>query len=195
MPPSRRAYPAPVRKRRLAYVAAALVVAAGAFVAVVLLGGAGHTHGGSGPGGGSSSDGRAVTLRGLTTYDPQGDGGEHMSSAPFATDGDPSTSWYTETYDSPQFGGLKDGLGLVLSAGSSVKLSTLTVQTPTPGFVAQIEVGDSSTGGFVADSSSQTVSSSTTFTLQGKSGRYYVVWITQLPPGNKAEISEVTARS
>ena len=35
----------------------------------------------------------------------------------------------------------------------------------------------------------------TTFTLDSKSGQYYVVWITQLPPGNRAQISEVTATS
>jgi hypothetical protein len=38
------------------------------------------------------------------------------------------------------------------------------------------------------------VNDRTTFTLKGKSGRYYVVWITQLPPGAVAHVNEVTAR-
>jgi hypothetical protein len=76
-----------------------------------------------------------------------------------------------------------------------VKLAHLTVTTPTPGFTAEIEAGDSQTGPFRVDSSSQTVSSTTTFALNGATAQYYVVWITQLPPGNRAQISEVKAGS
>jgi hypothetical protein len=76
-----------------------------------------------------------------------------------------------------------------------VKLTHLTVTTPTPGFVAEIRVGDSQGGPFTVDSASQTVAAKTTFTLDGTSGQYYVVWITKLPPGNRAQISEVTATS
>jgi hypothetical protein len=83
----------------------------------------------------------------------------------------------------------------VLSAGSSVKLTQLTVDTPTPGFVARVEVGNSQTGPFLVDSSTQTVSGTTKFTLDGKSGSYYLVWITQLPVERYVRISEVTARS
>ena len=67
--------------------------------------------------------------------------------------------------------------------------------TPTPGFTAEIQAGDSPTGGFTADSSSQTVTGTTTFTLDGQTAQYYVVWITQLPPQLYAQISEVTATS
>jgi hypothetical protein len=69
------------------------------------------------------------------------------------------------------------------------------VSTPTPGFTAEIQVGNSPNGPFSVDSSSQIVTSPTTFNLQSKTGQYYVVWITELPPGNSAEISEVTAKS
>jgi hypothetical protein len=193
-PVPRRARP-PRRSRRrrspLLYVLLALIVGGAAFAAVVLLGGSSHS--GAGPGGGSS--GSAVQLRGLAGYDPQGDGVEHNETAALATDGSTATSWTTETYSTQDFGALKDGVGLVLDAGSSVTLAHVTVTTPTPGFTAEIEVGDSPTGGFAVDSSSQTVSGTTTFTLDGKSGQYYVVWITQLPPGNRAQISEVTATS
>jgi serine/threonine-protein kinase len=191
--------PVPRRDRRsqrrrspLLYVLLAVVVGGAAFAGVLLLGG-GSSHSGGGPGG--SSSGSAVPLRGLAGYDPQGDGVEHNETAELATDGSTATSWTTETYSNQDFGGLKDGVGLVLDAGSSVKLAHVTVTTPTPGFTAEIQVGNSPTGGFAVDSSSQTVSGTTTFTLDGKSGQYYVVWITQLPPGNRAQISEVTATS
>jgi hypothetical protein len=85
------------------------------------------------------------------------------------------------------------GLGLVVDARRSVKLGSLTVRTPTPGFTAQIQAGSSPHGPFAADSATQTVSSTTTFRLNGATARYYVVWIAQLPPGGKAAISEVTS--
>ena len=200
-PAPARVPPARVRRRRsrrrpFAWALLALLVAGAAFAAVLLLGGGSHHGGGSGGGGGGSGgSGSTVQLSGVTDYDPQGDGSEYSSTAPAATDGSASTSWRTEHYNSQDFGGLKDGLGLVLNAGSSVKLAQLTVSTPTPGFTAEIQVGDSQSGPFTADSSSQTVGATTTFTLDGKSGQYYVVWITQLPPGLRAEISEVTAKS
>jgi len=183
------------RRRPFAWALLALAIAGAAFAAVVLLGGGSHHGGGSGGGGGGGGSGSTVQLSGVTDYDPQGTGGEHAFTAPRATDGNPSTVWMTEHYNSQDFGGLKDGLGLVLNAGSSVKLAQLTVDTPTPDFVAEVEVGDSESGPFTADSSSQTVGATTTFTLDGKSGQYYVVWITQLPPGLRAEISEVKATS
>ena len=196
-PPAPAPSPAPVRRRRsrrrpLAWILLALVVAGAAFAAVVLLGGVGDHSGGTSGGG---SPGTAVQLHGVGDYDPGGNGGEHSETAPLATDGNAATVWTTEIYGSQDFGGLKDGVGLVLDAGSSVKLAQVTVVTPTPGFTAEIQVGDSQSGPFAADSSSQTVAAKTTFALNGKSGQYYVVWITQLPPGNRAEISEVTAKS
>ncbi len=193
--------PAPVRPRQrsrsrrgpLFYGLLAFVIAAAAFTAVVLLlGGAGH-HGVLGGGGGSSS--KPVRLHGLAGYDPQGDGVEGNAVASQATDGSTLTSWSTETYRGPDFAGLKSGVGLVLAAGGPVKLAHLTLTTPTPGFTAEIQAGDSPTGGFTADSPSQTVDGTTkTFDLEGKTATYYVIWITN-PSVDRVEISEVKATS
>jgi eukaryotic-like serine/threonine-protein kinase len=187
----------PARRRRRStalYVLLALVVAGAAFAAVLLLGGSSHHGGGAGRNGGSP--GVPVQLHGVGDYySGPGHPDTHAGTAPMATDGSASTSWMTQTYGSQAFGGYLTSLGLVLDAGESTKLARITVQTPTPGFTAEIEVGDSQNGPFSVDSSSQTVTSSTTFALQGKAGRYYVVLLTELPPGNSAEISEVTATS
>ena len=171
------------------------MVAGAAFAAVVLLGGAGHHIGGSGGGGGST--GAAVQLQGVgDAYSNPGHPDAHADTAPRATDGSTSTSWMTQTYLDQAFGGLLTGLGLVLDAGSPVKLTRMTVKTATtPGFTAEIQSGDSPTGPFATDSSSRTVNGTTTFTLTGNKAQYYVVWLTELPPGNRAEISEVTATS
>jgi eukaryotic-like serine/threonine-protein kinase len=182
------------RSRAPLYVLFALI-AAGAIVAGVLgLSGSKGDKGPSGGSGGSGAVAQNVTLHGVGDYDPQGTGSEHSSSAPLATDGDPTTAWYTEHYASAAFGGLKDGLGLVVNAGRAVKLGKLTVSSSTPGFTAKILAGSSPSSGFQTDSASQTVSGATTFTLNGKTARYYVVWITQLPPGGSAKIEEVKAR-
>jgi eukaryotic-like serine/threonine-protein kinase len=194
-PPRTRARARPRRRhrRRLAWVLLALVVAGAAFAAVVLLGGGRH-HGGT-PVGGSPS-GTTAQLHGVgDTYSNPLHPDTHADTAPRATDSSTATYWYTQTYGDQAFGGLLTGLGLVLDAGSPVKLAHVTVMTPTPGFTAEIQSGDSSSGPFTTDSASQTVDGTTTFTLDGNMAQYYVVWITKLPPQHYAQISEVTAKS
>jgi eukaryotic-like serine/threonine-protein kinase len=179
-------------RRRWPLVALVLLVAAAAVVGGILALGDSKGKKPSGPGG---SVLRVIPLSGVTGYDPQGTGGEHDADAPKATDHDPATYWQTETYGSPDFGGLgKSGVGLVLDAGRPITLSSVTVTSDTPGFSAKIQGGSASTGPFVPDSSIRTVNGSTTFKLDGKSSRYYVVWITRLPPGAVAHVNEVTAR-
>jgi len=174
----------------LALALAGLALAA-VVVALVVFDGSGvgirrHHHGGA--------EAAAVTLHGVGNYDPAGSPDTHADTASAATDGNAATDWYTQIYATPAFGNLKPGLGLVVDAGKSVKLKTLTVNTPTPGFVAQVRAGDARGGPFRDDSAAQTVSSTTSFTLSGAAARYYVIWISRLPGGGKAEISEVTAR-
>ncbi|HKD94445.1 MAG TPA: protein kinase [Gaiellaceae bacterium] len=192
-PPSvvpRRAKQRSRRRRPSAWVLLVLAIAGAAFAAVLLLGGAGH-HGGTT---GGAPPGTAVQLHGVSGYDPEGDGQEHDELASLATDGSTATSWTTEDYNGPDFGGLKTGVGLVVAAGGPVKLAHLTVTTPTPGFTAEIQSGDSPTGGFAVDSIPQTVNGTTTFDLDGKTATYYLIWITK-PPVDRVAISEVTGTS
>jgi predicted Ser/Thr protein kinase len=192
-PPRRRVR---TRRRPLVWALLALLVAGVAFAAVVLLGGGDH-HGALGGGGGGPT-GSTVPLSGVgdaysNTLHPD----SHADTAERATDSSTSTFWETQTYGDQAFGGLLTGLGLVLDAGSPEKLEHLTVTAPAPGsgFTAEIQAGDSPTGPFSADSPSQTVTGTTTFSLDGKTAQYYVVWVTQLGPERYAQISEVTATS
>jgi eukaryotic-like serine/threonine-protein kinase len=184
----------PARARPVA-LALALVAALAAVVvgSLLLRGSIASSPGGSAGAGGGSGGAGAVDLSGVGDYDPGGNGGEHSATAPKATDGDLSTFWYTETYKTRAFGGLKDGLGLVLDAGGSVALRSLTVSTDTPGFEATVLAGDSPDGRFSGDAAAQTVGATTTFALQGATARYYVLWITRLPPSRRVRVSEVTA--
>jgi serine/threonine-protein kinase len=175
------------RKLPLVYIALALAIGAVALVVALLL-----SRGG---GNGSPTGSTAVHLHGVTSYDPVGQEQEIFgSTAPNATDGNPSTAWVTQTYSTADFGNLKDGLGLVLGSPGSVTLKSIAVTTSTPGFTAEIKVGNSASGPWVVDSASRTAGTRTTFTLNGKSGSYWLVWITQLGPSNNAAIATVTAK-
>ncbi|HEU5212742.1 MAG TPA: protein kinase [Gaiellaceae bacterium] len=192
-PPARRK---PRRGRRalrvlvVSLVAIALVVAA-AIGAYVLTKGASNA---TGIGDGGAAPAKPVELTGVTAYDPDGTGppGEHNADAPKATDGNEATYWQTESY---RDGLNKPGVGVVLDAGSARKVHTMTVTTDTPGFTAEIEAGESSAGPFAPVSGSKTVSDTTTFTLDGGSHRYYVVWITNLGSNSAVHVNEVKAHS
>ncbi|MGZ4258320.1 MAG: protein kinase domain-containing protein [Gaiellaceae bacterium] len=142
----------------------------------------------------AAGSGSAVHLAGVSGYDPEGDGSEHDPAAKLATDGNDATYWETEHYRSSSFGGLKSGVGLLLDAGRTRKLSKITITSDTPGFTAEIKAGSSPTGISSVVSGSQTVGRTTTFSLHGATARYYVIWITALPSGDVAHVNEVTAR-
>jgi serine/threonine-protein kinase len=140
------------------------------------------------PGGGRAAPPQRVTLEAVSAHDPEGDGREHPEDVPAATDGDPATYWTTERYN--DFARTKSGVGLVLDAGETTKLSELTLSTPTPGFTARIEAGSEPDGPFRPVSGEQTVDGTATFRLRDADARYYVVWIVDIPSG-VARISEV----
>jgi serine/threonine protein kinase len=138
------------------------------------------------------ASGATVALKGLTSYDPEGDNqSEHSEDAHLASDGQMNTYWTTERYNS---GLQKSGVGLVLDAGGLKKLSTLVVRSDSPGFTAQVQAGASSSGGFSPVSDSRAVGERTAFSIRGKAARYYVVWITDLGTNNVVHVNEVTAK-
>jgi eukaryotic-like serine/threonine-protein kinase len=194
--------PAPVRPRRarrgarrlvralvLSLIALLLIGAAavGAFALVGLFESSGDDDGGA-------AAGSPISVQGLRGYDPFGDNGaEHDDEAGLATDKDPGTYWTTERYTA---GLQKDGVGLLLDAGERVDPSRFVVTTETPGFKAEIRAGSNEAGDFEAVSPNRTVNGTTAFRLDTGGARYFVVWITELQPGENvsARINEVRAR-
>ena len=140
-----------------------------------------------------------VRLIAVRAYDPPpGDGVEDDRDLALATDGKPATFWATEWYASPRFGNLKDGVGIVVSAGKPVELGTVTVQSDEPGYSAVVEAGSSPAGPFERVSEVQTCSTLTTFSLHvGVPRQYYMLWITSLSPAGgphyQAHINEISA--
>jgi hypothetical protein len=129
-----------------------------------------------------------IVVTGVGAYDPEGDKSENGGDARLATDGNAKTAWKTEHYRST-FG--KSGVGLVLDAGRPVKASRVVVTTETPGYAAQVQVGNSATGPFSPVSGSKKTASRTTFALRPRRGRYVVIWITSMPAGGEAAVNEV----
>ena len=128
----------------------------------------------------------------IRSYDPFGN--NHVESptlVPNATDGNPDTYWSTETYYNNVLG--KPGVGIVLDAGSSIAARTLTVTSATPGYQAVIRSSNSTAAGFTDDSTTRTGGTTTTFDLDGKKARYYLIWITSLGGRSSVRINEVKA--
>ena len=150
--------------------------------------------GGTNNGGAPAADKR-VEVTGVTSYDPFGDNKEEHSAAAFnITDGNPTTYWSTERYnDAPSLG--KPGVGVVIDGGTLVDLAQLVVVTDTPGFTAEIEATNTEGGTPAKVSDSRAVGKTTTFEISSNGPkRYYVIWITKLPPGlNYAHVNEVRA--
>jgi serine/threonine-protein kinase len=188
------------RRRRRRPGLPVVLLAAGTLAAAGAIGGYFATRDGGGTpasGGPGNAGATTVHLRAVAAYDPPpGDGTEHDELLARATDGNPDTYWETEHYASQAFGGLKDGVGIVLDAGKPVRLGRVTIRTDTPGFTAEIKAGASQTGPFETVSSSQTTAATTTFTLHVAQAReFYLVWLTSLAPSGdrfQTHLNEVT---
>jgi serine/threonine protein kinase len=132
-----------------------------------------------------------VSASGFDALNPSDKGDENSNQAANVLAGGSAQGWSTqEYYNSPYFGGLKQGTGLILDLGSAQQLSTVTV---TFGSVAgadvELKVGTSSTrsaanlAAMTTVARANDVSGSYTFPITSKAtGQYLVVWFTKLPP-------------
>ncbi|MGN6664430.1 MAG: protein kinase domain-containing protein [Solirubrobacterales bacterium] len=138
VPPAQRELTGGHRRSWLAIGALAAVVVA-VLAAVQLIG-----NGDSGGGGGAlKGKGNTIPLASATDYDPQGDGEEDPEAVGFAIDGNPTgTAWSSEHYDTDTFAGTKTGpdpgVGLYVTAKSTVKPAEMIIRTPSPGWDAEI---------------------------------------------------------
>ena len=143
-----------------------------------------------GDGGQASTDtpNAAVDIRGVRAYDPLGDGSEHDDEAPLAADGNPATVWTTSSYSRADLGGLKPGVGLVVRlASSDTDLRRIEVQSPAPGWNAEIYVAAAASpefpGGWGEPVATLTGAQElvTADFAAGTRGGAVLVWLTSLP--------------
>jgi eukaryotic-like serine/threonine-protein kinase len=131
-------------------------------------------------------------------YDPEGTGGEHHDEVKQAIDGDKGTSWSTENYEGGTLNG-KSGVGIYVIADPTVAARAMQILTTTKGwdgavYVAPSGSAPSSISGWKKLGDINSAKSSTRVDLDTAHNRfrYYLVWITKLPPGKgQVEISEI----
>ena len=131
-------------------------------------------------------------------FDPLGDNREeHPDQVKLVVDRQPDTFWDTETYTGSNLG--KDGVGVYVDARPDVRARALEVLTRTPGWRGWV-YGAPNGGtpdelsGFrrLAPIRATERRTRVTLDLGRKRLRYYLVWITALPPGEESvEISEI----
>jgi len=74
------------------------------------------------------SAGQPIAILSATGFDPQGDRNEKNAQAARVYDGNPATSWSSEGYNSPAFGGLpKKGVGVLLDLGQPTSVHQVTI--------------------------------------------------------------------
>ena len=178
--PAARAYTVPV--------AVGLLIAVAVMVVAVLVS-RGLDDGGTG-GAGDDDDGPVepapVALTAARSFDPLGDGDEHEDEAEHVLDDDPGTTWSTSRYRRADFGGLKPGAGIVVELSNTAAVTRVEVQSPTPGWDAEIYVADgprSTLAGWGEPVASLRADGEVTAVdlTSPVPGRAVLVWLTSLP--------------
>jgi eukaryotic-like serine/threonine-protein kinase len=132
-------------------------------------------------------------------YDPLGDNkSEHPTQAKLVVDGETNTAWSTETYEGNTLG-TKAGVGVYVVAAPAVAARQIQILTPTKGWDGAVYVAKggsppTSITGWTQLGVIKSAKASMRMDLDtaGNRFRYYLVWITKLPPEkDKVEISEI----
>ena len=131
-------------------------------------------------------------------YDPAGDGHESEDATRYAIDGVRGTNWNTERYEGGFAGNNnKPGVGIYVDAGKQIAARGLALTTATPGFKARVyasETVPASINGWVPVSPVENIGREDhLFRLKtkGRKFRNYLLWITELPEENRAQIQEL----
>jgi len=153
----------------------------------------------------TAAAGAAIPIVDAANFDPEGSPpSEHPEAVGSALDGDPTTAWTTDHYDTADFGKLKDGLGLWVGFRADAEVTRLVIRSPVPGWSFELKAGrlpnDLSTPlaaedgrtTFQADASGRTV-----VVLRPVSAPGLLIWITGLGPDEgrfAAAIAEVSVQ-
>lgn len=155
----------------------------------------------------------ALTADMVRIVDPPTGGRKDGEKAQYTVDGKPDTSWDMSWYKSANFGGLKDGMGVLIHLKQPQQLSEVRVSLSAPGAVIDLRVGskdpgDSSDGDKAIVSSFTKLSDAdgadaNTGDKQILNGfdpdtkyQYVLVFITKLPrnedtPGYQVDVNEI----
>lgn len=137
----------------------------------------------------------AVTVVSGRGFDPEGDGSEKDRDAAKAFDGDPATSWTSQTYRSVEFGGLKKGVGVLLDLGGPHRVTQVRLALPAGPQTVQLRTADGDKLGATVLASASDASGMVTLQLKEPiQASQLVVWFTRpaaADGGYRASVSEV----
>jgi hypothetical protein len=143
---------------------------------------------------GSAAPGTPIKPVAVRDFDPQGDGEENKNEVTLAYNGDASDAWHTTTYfNSPAFGNLKSGAGLLADFGKPVSFDRVVVAFAEPGESVELRAADTASNDiatYQVVAQAADVKVPVTLTPKpGTSARYWVVWITRLVPAPDGKFS------
>ena len=142
---------------------------------------------------------RALEVAYATAYGPDGTSdGDHPAAASDVINGGDGQAWSSHWYASPEFGNLQSGTGLLLDMGETVTVSSLRlVLGAAVGADVQVQVGNTPLPAElpVAASASDVGGTVQLPVTTPASGRYVLIWFTQLPPDSpgKYQVSVYSA--
>jgi eukaryotic-like serine/threonine-protein kinase len=201
--PARRRLLASRTSRRMSALGVVLVL--GAVVAALLIAaltGDTHKQVQSAP-----ASGAPISLTRAQDFDPPpGDLDEHGTEVGMAIDGNPSTGWTTETYQTTpviQDAAGKPGVGLIVSTAKPVTARTMTIHSAAGGWDAEIygsavAAPPSTLAGWGDPIGSiKGANADQQIPLDAVSAAHFLIWITKLSPtsvegGYNVDINEVT---
>lgn len=140
-----------------------------------------------------------VSLRSVNLLDVSGQPAESSPNLANLITG-AAPAWRTDAYrGSPQFGGLKSGLGLIFATGGDKTVHSVTIATSTPDFQVELRTSTEPTptdleqttrvGSGVVDSRSTTLK-----VENPASAPYFIVWLTSLPVGPSGDYQAVISK-
>ena len=192
---------------RPVWVAVALLAAIALAVAILALrpNDTGVADGPERDGSGQRPAAEQVDIEAVADFDPLGNGEENPEATASTIDGDPSTTWTTQTYFS-ELSAQKDGVGLLIDLGRSQSVSSLEVDlegTPTTmQLYAATDRGSPPASVAEMELVAEIAAAGTSELLRPESDletRYLVLWLTELPlveSGRawRGEVAELTVR-
>jgi hypothetical protein len=142
---------------------------------------------------------RPVPVADAQILDPGGDGTE-LGGAELAVDGKRDTAWQTQDYTRPHFGGIpgKTGMGVRVDLGREEHVSQVTVRLNAAGSSFELRSGPDSEdpAAFRTVGDWKDAADSVTFDVpEDVTSRYWLLWITSLPPKDGrfgVEVQEIT---
>jgi hypothetical protein len=167
----------------------------------------------SGPGGSSSTSAGASASAGSATanlgphalsianaeaWGPNGAAdGDNPPTAQFPVTPGSTEPWITQQYSSAQFGGQKQGTGILLDMGKVVTVSSVTVDLGTnTGSGLELQAGNSTSNLTTVASASNVGGNLALSPGKPVQTRYLLVWFTQLPQASdgqyQASVSHLT---